>query len=88
MKGLRKKKFNFSKVRNDIVLRNIKKLNTKKSSQLNDVPTKHIKKFSDVFTPVITNDYNNCVDIGSFPECFKTAEATPTYKKGKPTEKN
>ena len=88
MKGLRKKKFNFSKVRNDIVLRNIKKLNTKKSSQLNDVSTKHIKKFSDVFTPVITNDYNNCVDIGSFPECFKTAEATPTYKKGKPTEKN
>ena len=87
MKGLRKKKFNFSKVRNDIVLRNIKKLNTKKSSQLNDVPTKHIKKFSDVFTPVITNDYNNCVDIGSFPECFKTAEVIPTYKEGKPMEK-
>ena len=54
---------------------------------MNDVPTKYIKKFSDVFTPVITDDYHNCVDIGSFPECFKTAEVIPTYKKGKPTEK-
>ena len=52
------KSFNFSKATNDIVLRNIQKLNTKKASQLNDIPTKYIKKFSDVFTPVITDDYN------------------------------
>ena len=38
-------------------------------------------------SPVVTDDYNNCVDIGSFPECFKTAEVIPTYKKGKPMEK-
>ena len=50
---------------------------------MNDVPAKYIEKFSDVFTPVITDDYNNCVDIGGFPECFKTAEVIPTYKKGK-----
>ena len=30
-------------------------------SQLNNVPTKYIKKFSDVFTQVITDEYNNCV---------------------------
>ena len=81
------KSFNFSKATNDIVLRNIQKLNTKKASQLNDIPTKYIKKFSDVFTPVITDDYNNCVAIGIFPECFKTAEVIPSYKKDKPTEK-
>ena len=87
MKGLGEKSFNFSKATNDIVLRNIQKLNTKKASQLNDVPTKYIKKFRDVFTPVITDDYNNCAAIGIFPECFKTAEVVPTYKKDKPTEK-
>ena len=87
MKGLEEKSFNFSKATNDIVLRNIQKLNTKKASQLNDIPTKYIKKFSDVFTPVITDDYNNCIAIGIFPECFKTAEVIPTYKKDKPTEK-
>ena len=43
---------------------NIQKLNTKKATQLNGVPTKYIKKFSDVFAPVVTDDYNNCVDIG------------------------
>ena len=87
MKSLGEKSFNFSKATNDIVLRNIKKLNTKKASQLNDVPTKYIKKFSDVFTPVITDDYNNCVAIGIFVECFKTTEIIPTYKNDKPTEK-
>ena len=61
---------------------NIQKLNTKKATQLNGVPTKYIKKFSDVFARVVTDDYNNCVDIGSFLECFKTAEVIPTYKKG------
>ena len=65
-----------------IVLRNIPKLNTKKATQLNGVPTKYIKKFSDVFAPVVTVDYNNWFDIGSFSECFKTAEVIPTYKKG------
>ena len=47
-----------------MVLRNIQKLNTKKVSQLNDVLTKYIKKFSNVFSPVITDDYNNCVAVG------------------------
>ena len=87
MKGLEKESFNFSKATNDIVLRNIQMLNTKKASQLNDVPTKYIKKSSDVFTPVITDDYNNCVATAIFPECFKTAEVIPLYKKDKPTEK-
>ena len=59
MKGLGKKSFSFSKATNDLVLKNIQKLNTKKASQLNNVPTKYIKKFSDVFTPVIINDYSN-----------------------------
>ena len=70
MKGLGEKLFNFSKATNDIVLRNTQKLNTKHAAQLNDVATKYIKKFSDIFTPVITDDYNNCVAIGIFPECF------------------
>ena len=87
IKCLGEKSFNFSKATNDIVLRNIQKLNTRKASPLNDVPTKCIEKFSDVFTRVTTDDYNNCVVIGIFPECFKTAEVIPTYKKDKPTEK-
>ena len=87
MKGLGEKSFHFSKATSDIVLRNIQKLDTKKASQSNDVPTKYIKKFSDVFTPVITDDYNNYIVTGTFPECFKTAEVIPTYKKDKSTDK-
>ena len=54
---------------------------------MKDIPTKYIKKFSDVFTRVITHDYENCVAIGIFLECFKTAVVIPSYKKDKPTEK-
>ena len=78
---------NFSKTTNDIVLRSVKKLSTKKASQFNDVLTKYIQKISNFFAPVITDDYNNCITIGIFPECFKTAEVVPTYMKDKPTEK-
>ena len=87
MKGLGEKSLNFSKATNDLVLRNIPKLNTKRVSELNDIPTKYIKKFSDVVTPGITGDYNNYITTGIFPECFKTPEVIPTYKKDKPTEK-
>ena len=54
---------------------------------MNDIPTKCIKTFNDVFTPIITGHYNNCVAIGISPECFKTAEVIPSYKYDKPTEK-
>ena len=54
MKGLGELPFDFSKATNDIVLRNIKKLNTKKTSQFSDVPTKCIKKFSEAFTSIMT----------------------------------
>ena len=76
MKDLGEKSFNFSKATNDVVLRNILKLNTKKASQLNDVQTKYIKKLSDVFTPVITDDYNNCVTIGFFRNVFKLLKSS------------
>ena len=75
--------FNFSKATNDIVLGDVKKLNTKKESQFN-VSTNYINKFSDSFTQVVID---NCITIAIFPECFKTVEVIPTYKKGKPTEK-
>ena len=78
MKGLGEKSVNFSKATNDIVLRNIKNLHIKKASQFNDVPTKYIKKFSNVFNLVITDNYSNCLAIGIFPECFKTVEVIPT----------
>ena len=52
-------------------------------SQVNDVQTTYVKKFSDVFTPLIIDDYNNCVAVGIFPECFKVI---PTCKKNKPTK--
>ena len=54
-------------------LTSCKKRNTKKASQINDVPINYIKEFRDFFTPVIPENYNDCLDIGIFPECFKTA---------------
>ena len=78
VKGRGEKAFNFRKATNDIVLRNIKKLNNKKASQFYNDPTKYIKKICDISTPVVTDDYNN-LTIGVFLECFKTSEVIPTH---------
>ena len=59
MNSPEEKSFNFSKATNYIAFRNIKKLNTKKASQFNDISTKYIDKFTDVFTRVIADDYNH-----------------------------
>ena len=43
---------------------------------MNNVPTKYIKKSSDVFTPVITDYYNNCVAIGIFCNVLKLLKSS------------
>ena len=88
MKGLGEKSFNFSKAINNIVPTNIKvKILKKRLNWMIFQLNIYIKKFSDAFTPVITDDCNNCVATDISPECFKTAEVIPTYEKNKPSEK-
>ena len=55
-------------------------LNTKKSCQKSDSPTKIIKLNSDIFLNLIYKHCNYCIDKGEFPNDLKHADIVPVYK--------
>ena len=62
-------------------------LNTKKSCQKSDSPTKIIKLNSDIFLNLIYKHCNYCIDKGEFPNDLKHADIVPVYKKNYKCEK-
>ena len=59
----------------------ISNLRSGKASRSNDIPTKVIKNFKDLFATFIYNNYNKCLLDETFPEDLKTAEVAPIHKK-------
>ena len=51
------------------------------------MPTKVIKENSDIFSSFLCTSFNSSVKTSKFPECFKLANITPLYKKGKIDQK-
>ena len=58
----------------------IKNLNPNKSTPKHSVPTKVIKMGSEILSPVITKNFNICIEQGVFPDQLKAAEIRPIYK--------
>ena len=73
--------FSFRKVTKDEISSAIKTLNHKKSTLSNDTPTKIIQQFSD-------NNFNSCLESGTFPDELKLAEVVPVYKKNEKKDKS
>ena len=75
------KTFNFQNVCTDKVTSIIKKLNIKKSTKSDEIPTKVIKEFKTFFDEIFSKNFNSCLETGSFPEHLKYAGVVPIYKK-------
>ena len=71
-----------------MIAKEISNLKSEKAVRSNDIPTKIIKDFKDLFATFIYNNYNKCLLDGTFPEDLKTAEVVPVHKKKKRTDKN
>ena len=80
--------FSFKPVTKEMIAKEISNLKSGKAVRSNDIPTKIIKDFKDLFATFIYNNYNKCLLDGTFPEDLKTAEVVPVYKKKKRTDKN
>ena len=63
-------------------------LKTNKATQSIDIPTKIIKKNSDIFGRFIFGNYNNCLSYSIFPNSLKNAIITPVHKKGAKASKD
>ena len=75
--------FSFKPVTKEMIAKEISNLKSGKAVRSNDIPTKIIKDFKDLFATFIYNNYNKCLLDGTFPEDLKTAEVVPVYKKKK-----
>ena len=53
-----------------IVVKEIKNLGLKKTSSSNDIPTKLIKEYSDIFTTIIIKEFNKIMHNGTFSKYF------------------
>ena len=78
------KTFTFQNVTTDKVASIIKKLNSKKASKSDDVPTTVIKEFETFFAEFLSKNFNSCLETGSFSEDLKCAEVVPIYKNYRP----
>ena len=66
-----------------------KKLNTKKSSNVNNISTNILKSSADFCSGTLHNIFNESLNNGYFPDELKLADITPSFKKGDATdEKN
>ena len=83
-----KTKFFFRKVTKDEISSAIKKLNRKKATLSNDIPTKIIQQFNEIFTDFLYKNLNNCLESGIFPDELKLAEVVPVYKKNDKKDKS
>ena len=63
-------------------------LNVVKASQDSHIPTKIIKRNSDIFSDILFKEFNKSLEICKFPSCFKMANVTLVYKKGNRSDKD
>ena len=80
--------FSFKTISKKDIEKEILDLNVAKASQDSDIPTKIIKKNSDIFSDILFKEFNKSLEICKFPSCLKMANVTPVYKKGNISEKD
>ncbi len=66
----------------------IANLDTKKAMGHDEIPPKIIKWAPHLFSPILKNIYNKCIDLGYYPDGMKIAKVTPIYKKGDKNDLN
>ncbi len=70
-----------SPVTQDELLREIDKLNNKKSTGIHDIPTKILKACKHHIKSKLLKLINLSFTSGVFPNCIKVAKVIPLYKK-------
>ena len=73
--------FTFNHITREQILEEIVLLNPNKVCPKDTIPPKIIKENSDIFVDMIFHDFNQSVDLGTFPTNLKLADIIPTHKK-------
>ena len=74
-----KSHFLFKNVQKEDILKKLNNLNINKATQNTDIPTKIIKKNSDIFGDFIFSNFNCWINTSSYPSLLKRADITPVH---------
>ena len=73
--------FTFRLVNYEEVLRELKNLDMSKTTQMEGISTKILKKNLNIFATFLVKDISTCIRKGEFPDKLKTVDITPVFKK-------
>ena len=73
--------FSFNPISSKDIEDELKQLNPKKASTLENIPAKHLKQHADVCGSVLTKLINISFEKREFPDALKLANVTPVFKK-------
>ena len=65
----------------DEIIEEIKNICIKKAIGYDGIPPKIIKWAPKLFSPILLEIYNKCIDMGYYPQSMKVAKVTPIHKK-------
>ena len=80
--------FSFTPVVREDILKEIKNLNSAKTTQEHDITIEILMENVDLFADFLHPAFNECVETGKFPSCLKQADITPVFKKGSTNSKD
>ena len=75
-------KFYFSVVSEEDFLKEIRKLNPRKSTQNTDIPIKLLKENADIYATYLCGFFNQSIENFEFPSILKNVNITAVFKKG------
>ena len=78
-------KFNFSDITSNEIEIEIRKLDPKKATMENDIPTKVLKGSFDIVSNYLSDIYNNSKNAHTYPPSLKVAHVTPIHKANEKT---
>ena len=74
-------RFSFRPVNYEEVVTELKNLDMSRTTQLEEIPTKIVKKNLNIFATFLLKNINTCIRKGAFPDKLKTADITPAFRK-------
>ena len=69
------------------ICKEIRALDASEATQSDDIPTKIIKNNSDIFCRFFQANFNNAIELTTFPDQLKYADVKPVFKKDSRTDK-
>ena len=79
--------FSFHAIDRNDVMSKLLKIDPKKATTGNSIPSKTLKLSADISADILQNLFNNMLSTGNFPDNMKLADITPVFKKKDPLKK-